>query len=61
MIPRWRGRGLDEEEQVANARDSFVDLTPVSDAPAAAVKAAWLPLRAGQLVPLIGERVEPDA
>jgi hypothetical protein len=58
---RWRGRGLDCEEQVANALDSFVDLTPASDAPAAAVKAAWLPLQEGQSVPLIGERVYPDA
>lgn len=61
MLPRWRGRDLECKEQVANATDSFVDLTPVSAAPAAAVKAAWLPLRAGQSVPLVGERVYPDA
>ena len=53
---RWRGRSLTEEEQVANACDDFVDLTPVSDAAADAVKAAWLPLQAGQEIPLIGER-----
>lgn len=58
---RWRGRDLECKEQVANALDSFVDLTPVSEAPAATVKAAWLPLQAGQAIPLIGERVVPDA
>lgn len=58
---RWRGRGLDCKEQVANACDSFVDLTPASQAPAAAVKAAWLPVQSGQAIPLLGERVYPDA
>lgn len=54
---RWRGRvTYPKPEQVANACDDFVDLSPVSDAPADAVKAAWLPLQAGQTVPLIGER-----
>lgn len=57
---RWRGRDLDCKEQVANADDSFVDLTPVSDTPAAVVAASWDALRAGQAVPLIGERVYPD-
>ena len=52
---RWRGRSSTEQEQVANAWDSFVDLTPVSEAAADAVKAAWLPLQAGQEIPLIGE------
>lgn len=51
---RWRGR-LERKEQVANACDSFVDLTPASQAPAEAVKAAWLPLQPGQSIPLIGE------
>jgi hypothetical protein len=58
---RWRGRDLEPKEQVANACDSFVDLSPVSEAPAAAVKAAWLPLQEGQAVPLIGEQVYADA
>lgn len=57
---RWRGRDLECKEQVANANDSFVDLTPVSDTPADVAKAAWLPLQEGQEVPLVGERVHPD-
>jgi hypothetical protein len=60
MIPRWRGRDGLYHEQVANACDSFVDLSPVSEAPAAAVKAAWLPLQQGQDVPLIWERTISD-
>ena len=55
MTLRWRGRDLTPKDQVANAKDSFVDLTPVSDAPAEAVEAAWAPLLSGQEVPLIGE------
>lgn len=51
----WRGRDLESKDQVANALDSFVDLTPASDAPADAVKAAWAPLLSGQEIPLIGE------
>lgn len=51
---RWRGR-YERKEQVANACDSFPDLTPVSDAAAEATKAAWLPLQPGQPIPLIGE------
>lgn len=61
---RWRGRDLRPKEQVANAWDSFVDLAPASEAPAAEVKAAWLPLQAGQEIPLIGEQVygyQPEA
>lgn len=52
---RWRGRDLRPKEQVANAWDSFVDLTPVGADPAAQVEANWLPLKAGQTIPLIGE------
>lgn len=52
---RWRGRDLDRREQVANAHDDFVDLTPVSEIPAERVKDAWAALRAGQGTPLIGE------
>ena len=50
---RWRGRG--DEEQVANANDSFVDLTPVSDLPALQVIADWAAVLPGQTIPLIGE------
>lgn len=56
MLPRWRGRDGRPKEQVANAWDSYVDLTPVSQAPAEAVKEAWAPLLSGQEIPLIGER-----
>ena len=55
MTLRWRGRDLTPKDQVANALDSFVDLSPASEAPAEAVKAAWAPLLSGQEVPLIGE------
>ncbi len=54
MTPRWQWRETCEE-QIANADDDFADLTPASEAPADAVKAAWLPLQAGQTIPLIGE------
>lgn len=60
MIPRWRGRSGRYEEQVANACDSFVDLTPASQAPAAAVSSAWSALQSGQSVPLIWEETTPD-
>lgn len=56
MLPRWRGRDSTPKDQVANALDSTVDLSPASKAPAAAVKAAWAPLLSGQTIPLIGER-----
>jgi hypothetical protein len=60
VFPRWRGRSSTEQEQVANAWTSFVDLTPASEAPAEAVRAAWLPLQAGQEIPLVGElRYDP--
>ena len=61
---RWRGRDLRPKEQVANAWDSFVDLDPASPDPAAEVKQAWLPLQAGQTIPLIGEQdygYQPEA
>jgi len=57
---RWRGRALTSEEQVANACDSFVDLTPVSEVPAAEVRSAWSALLPGQEVPLIWERTYSD-
>ena len=52
---RWRGRP-DCFEQVGNAHDSFVDLTPASEAPAEQTRAnwaAWLP--ESNTVPLIWE------
>ena len=51
----WRGRRETFDEQVANALDSTVDLTPASAAPADAVKAHWSALLPGQTIPLIGE------
>lgn len=51
----WRGRKLTTEEQVANACDSFVDLTPADDGPAAATEAGWAAWLPGQEVPLIWE------
>lgn len=50
-------RTLTPEGQVANGDRwrPVVGLSPVSHAPAIAVRAAWEPLRSGQLVPLIGE------
>ena len=60
MVIRWRGRELTCEEQVANACDSFVDLSPASEAPALAVTAAWAALLPNTDTPLIWERTEPD-
>jgi hypothetical protein len=51
---RWRGRG-EPQEQVANACDSFVDLTPVSEAAAVATRSKWSALLPGQTIPLIWE------
>lgn len=56
----WRGRDGLYHEQVANACDSFVDLTPASQVPAAAVTAAWAALLPGQDIPLIWERTTDD-
>lgn len=56
MFLNWRGR-IDCLDQVANAKDSFVDLAPVSEAPAEATRAGWEALIPGQAVPMIGERV----
>lgn len=55
---RWRGRDGRYHEQVANACDDFVDLTPVSEAPAEQVRENWSALIPGQAVPMIGERVD---
>jgi hypothetical protein len=58
---RWRGRDpLVCLDQVGNANDDVLDLTPVSDAPAQHVRDGWEPWFSGQAVPLIWERVEPD-
>lgn len=56
---RWRGREF-PKQQVANACDFFVNLTPASPAPAQAVNAAWAPLMSGQDVPLFNERTYGD-
>lgn len=56
---RVRDYGSDEE-QIANAPDTFADLTPASQAPAAATRDKWAALLQGADIPLIGERVEPD-
>lgn len=53
---RWRGRPLEPREQVANARDSFVDLTPASTVPSDTTKTGWAALLPGQDIPLIWER-----
>lgn len=61
MFPGWRARDpWCPVDQVANAPDRSVDLTPVSQAPAIATRAGWAPLLPGQRVPLIGERVIGD-
>jgi hypothetical protein len=54
-MTRWRRR-VSTEEQVANAKDSFPDLTPVSEAPAVQTRANWAAWLPGQTIPLIGER-----
>lgn len=48
-------------DQVANRPDALADLTPASQAPAEAVRAAWAPTVPGQAVPMIGERVYDGA
>ena len=53
---RWRGRDGRYREQVANACDDSVDLTPASESPAVATTANWSALLPGQDIPLIGER-----
>lgn len=57
MTIRWRGRDGKYHEQVANACDGYAELDPASEVPAATVAANWDALRAGQDIPLIGERV----
>lgn len=57
-FPRWRGRDLTcPVDQVANAPDALVNLTPASEVAAQAVRDGWAPLQKGQAVPLIGEEV----
>lgn len=60
MLPRWREKDLSCLDQVANAKDSQVDLTPVSEAPADAVKTAWAPWLTGQAVPMIFEAYDAE-
>lgn len=49
----WRGR----ERWPVATNHRGPGLPAVSEGPAAAVKAAWLPVRTGQAVPLLGEDV----
>ena len=46
--------------QVANGTRLMAGPQVVDESLAAAVDAAWLPVRAGQVVPLLGERVTDD-
>ena len=55
---RWRGRDLTYKEQVANACDDFVDLTPASSSATEEARENWSALIPGQAVPMIGERVD---
>ncbi len=57
---RWRGRQVTRELQVANACDWFVNLTPVSEAPAVQTRSNWSALLPGQTIPLIWERTYGD-
>ena len=53
----WSGPQPGSEcEQVANANDTFVDLNPVSEAPAELTRSNWSALLPGQDILLIWER-----
>lgn len=54
---RWCHRPCDPPEQVFNADQPTVALSPASEAPAEAIRAGWAALLPGQDVPLIGEAV----
>jgi hypothetical protein len=54
MMPPRRVR-LCSPDQVANAKDSTVNLTPASQVPAQLVRANWDALLPGKAVPLINE------
>ena len=60
-MDRYRGvfRSRPGGEMAANARDDWASpfLQPVSNAPAEAVRAAWLPVLSGQTIPMLGEEV----
>ena len=58
MFPGWQERDPCGE-QVANAPDASVPLTPASQARALATVAGWAPWISGQTVPLIWEPM-PD-
>jgi len=54
---RWRGRGCDQP-QIANARQGFLDLAPVSEAPATQTRTNWAALLPdSDDVPLIWEDI----
>jgi hypothetical protein len=61
MLRGWRGRDpLQCVDQVGNAPDDSVDLTPVSQVPAENVALGWSPLLSGQEPPLIYEQYESE-
>ena len=58
---RWSGpQSSGDCEQVANANDSFMDLTPASGAPAEQTRSNWSALLPDQDIPLIWERNHGD-
>ncbi len=58
VLPRWRWR-LVPPDQVVNAFDSMVNLTPAV-APGEATRADWAALLPHQRVAMVGERVVSD-
>lgn len=62
-LQSWRERTtapLECLDQVANAPDASVDLTPASLVPLEDLREGWAPWLSGQEPPLIWERVTPD-
>lgn len=60
MRLRWRKRERWCVDQVANGPDDGLNLSPASEAPAEAVRAAWAPVLSGQSIPLARERAYDD-
>ena len=54
-------RRLTTPDQVANGPDTGMNLTPVTEVSADAVRAAWLPVQPGQAIPMIGERIYAES
>lgn len=60
MRYRWRGpQPAKCEEQIANAPDGSVDLSPASDSPAETVRSAWAAVLPSE-VPFIWEASHGD-